>query len=192
MTALAEQQSELLAALFEPWASVEANLTIALQQAWPQAQYLRGLQAYRSNAAVMSQSVLLSAYPQTARLMGAEQFEGLAVHLWRTQPPTRGDLAQWGEGLADFLRSIPELMAHEAYLPDLAELEWALHAGKTAADVESSEPAPLAVIDSEFPIIELQNGKEWAGVSDQPGQRALVFRQGFKTACISIPKDIDL
>jgi Putative DNA-binding domain len=189
---LADQQSQLLAALFEPWHAVEANADVASQQSWSQGQYLRGLQAYRSNAAIMAQGVLKSTYPQTARLMGDEQFDGMAVHLWRTQPPTRGDLAQWGERLADFLRSIPELIAHEAYLPDLAELEWALHAGKTAADVESSEPAPLAVIDSEFPIIELQNGKEWAGVSDQPGQRALVFRQGFKTACISIPKDIPL
>ena len=188
----AQQQSQLLAALFDPWDSVESNTDVAAQQAWPQSQYLRGLQAYRSNAAVMAQGVLQSAYPQTARLMGEDQFGGMAVHLWRTQPPTRGDLAQWGEALADFLRSIPELMAHEPYLPDVAELEWALHCGKTAVDSQTDDPMPLDVIDSEFAIVDLQNGKEWTQVCDQQGQRALVYRQGFKTHCISIPKDVPL
>jgi hypothetical protein len=116
----------------------------------------------------------------------------LAVHLWRTQPPTHGDLAQWGGALADFFRAIADLMASEPYLPDLAQLEWALHAGKTAADAESSDPVPLSVVDSEFPIVLLQNGKGWADVADQPGQRALVYRQGFKPHCISISKDIAL
>jgi hypothetical protein len=189
---LADQQSLLLAALFDLWSAVEANPDMAAQQSWPQGQYLRGLQAYRSNAAIMAQGVLKSIYPQTARLMGDEQFEGMAVHLWRTHPPTRGDLAQWGESLADFLRSIPELMAHEPYLADLAELEWALHSGKTDPDSESGEPVPFDVIDSEFPIVDLQTGKEWGDLADENGQRALVYRQGFKTACISIPKDIPL
>ncbi len=189
---LAQQQAQLLNALFAPWASVQANTDLACQQAWPQDQYQRGLQAYRSNAAIMAQNVLKSAYPQTARLMGDEQFDGLAVHLWRTQPPERGDLAQWGEALADFLRSIPELVAHEPYLPDVANLEWALQAGKTAADSVSNDPVPLAVIDSEFAIVDLVGGKEWADVCDQEGQRALIYRLGFKTHCISISKDIAL
>jgi hypothetical protein len=189
---LAQQQSQLLAALFDPWVSVQANADVASQQAWPEHQYQRGLQAYRSNASVMAQGVLAAAYPTLKRLMGNEQLDGLAVHFWRTHPPVRGDLAQWGEGLADFLRTIPDLMTHEPYLPDVASLEWALQAGKTAADSASDDPVPLAVIDSEFAIVELVDGKEWADVSDQKGQRALVYRQGFKTACISISKDIAL
>lgn len=189
---LAEQQSQLLAALFDPWAAVQANTDAASQQAWPISQYQRGLQAYRSNASVMAQGVLGAAYPVLTRLMGGEQFDGLAVHFWRTQPPSRGDLAQWGAGLDDFLRAIPELMAYEPHLPDVASLEWALHVDKTAADSPTDEPVPLAVIDSEFAIVDLLSGKEWADVADQPGQRALVYRQGFKTNCISISKDIAL
>jgi Putative DNA-binding domain len=189
---LAQQQSQLLAALFDPWASVQANTDMASQQAWPASQYQRGLQAYRSNASVMAQGVLAAAYPTLTRLLGQYQFDGLAIHFWRTHPPVRGDLAQWGAGLDDFLRSIPELMAHEPYLPDVASLEWALHAGKTAADSASNDPVPLAVIDSEFAIVDLHSGKEWADVCDQEGQRALIYRLGFKTHCISISKDITL
>jgi Putative DNA-binding domain len=189
---LAQQQSQLLAALFDPWTSVQVNADVASQQAWPASQYQRGLQAYRSNASVIAQGVLTAAYPTLTRLMGQDQFEGLAVHFWRTQPPVRGDLAQWGVGLDDFLRAIPELVAHEPYLPDVASLEWALHAGKTAADSMTNDPIPLEVIDSEFAIVDLVGGKEWNTISDQDGQRALVYRQGFKTAVIAISKDIDL
>ena len=190
-TLLAQQQI-LLQGLFDSWDALEANTILTLQQAWPIGQYLRGLQAYRSNASVLAQQVLAAAYPTIKRLMGDEQFDGLAVHLWRTHPPSKGDLAQWGEALEDFLRAIPELMVSEPHLPDVTALEWALHAAKTAPDSGSVDPVPLAVIESEFPIVELVNGKNLEEVSDIEGQRALVYRQGFKTFCISIPKDTQL
>ncbi len=190
-TLLAQQQM-LLGGLFNSWAAVQANTALASQQSWPTGQYQRGLQAYRSNAAILAQQVLAAAFPTVRRLMGDEQFDGLAVHFWRTEPPTKGDLAQWGEGLEAFLRAIPELMQHEAYLPDVAALEWALHAGLTAADADSADPVPLALIESEFPIVDLHSGKSLEDISDKQGQSALVYRQGFKTACISIPKDAQL
>ena len=189
---LLTQQQILLQGLFDSWDALEANTTLTLQQAWPIAQYLRGLQAYRSNASVLAQQVLAVAYPTVKRFMGAEQFDGLAVHLWRTHPPSKGDLAQWGDALEDFLRAIPELMANEPHLPDVAALEWALHVAKTAPDSDSADPVPLALIDSEFPIVLLVSGKNLEEVSDIEGQRALVYRQGFKTFCISIPKDTQL
>ncbi len=189
---LIEQQRALLIALFDAAPSPEANRVLASQQAWPEGQYQRGLQAYRSNGAMLAQRVLAAAYPHVRRLMGDQQFDGLAVHFWRTHPPVKGDLAHWGEGLADFLRSIPELMQHEAYLPDVSALEWALHAGQTAPDSESDDPVPLALIESEFPIVDLINGKDWDELTDIQPQRALVYHQGFKTACISIPKDAQL
>ncbi len=189
---LLTQQQMLLGGLFDSWAGVQANAALASQQSWPEGQYQRGLQAYRSNASILAQQVLAAAFPNIKRLMGDEQFDGLAVHFWRMHPPYRGDLAQWGNELENFLRSIPELMEHEAYLPDVAALEWALHAGKTAADAESSDPVPLGLIESEFPIVDLVGGKEWGDISDIQGQRALVYRQGFKTACISIPKDASI
>ncbi|MEY4296144.1 MAG: hypothetical protein RLY82_1832 [Pseudomonadota bacterium] len=187
--ALFAQQQMLLSGLFDSWPAVQANEALASQQVWPEGQYQRGLQAYRSNASLLAQRVLAVAFPAVKRLMGGEQFDGLAVHFWRTQPPTKGDLAQWGEELADFLCGIPELMQHEAYLPDVAALEWAMHAGQTAPDTQTDDPVPLALVESEFPIVDLINGKGIEDVADLQPQRALVYRQGFKTACISIPKD---
>mgnify|MGYP000379006865 CR=1 FL=1 len=189
---LLAQQKMLLDGLFDPWPSVQANAALASQQAWPESQYQRGLQAYRSNAAILAQRVLAAAFPMVRRLMGGESFDGLAVHFWRRHPPTKGDLAQWGEGLEDFLRGVPELMQHEPYLPDVAALEWALHAGQTAPDSDSNDPVPFALIESEFPIADLVNGKNFEDLSDIQPQRALVYRQGFKTACISIPKDAQI
>lgn len=190
-TLLAQQQM-LLSGLFDTWTSVQANAALASQQAWPASQYQRGLQAYRSNATILAQRVLAAAFPTVRRLMGDESFDELAVHFWWTHPPTKGDLAQWGAGLETFFRAIPELMQHEAHLPDVAALEWALHVGQTAPDSHSSDPVPLALIESEFPIVDLINGKKWSDISDIEGQRALVYRQGFKTSCISIPKDAQI
>ena len=190
-TLLAQQQI-LLNALFDTWPSVQANAALAAQQTWPAGQYQRGLQAYRSNASLLAQRVLAAAFPTLKRLMGDESFDGLAVHFWRTHPPTKGDLAQWGEELEGFLRTIPELMQHEAYLPDVVALEWALHAGLTAADSDSIDPVPLALIESEFPIVDFVNGKNVEDLSGIQAQRALVYRQGFKTTCISIPKDAQI
>ena len=190
--ALIAQQQMLLAGLFDTWTSVQANAALAFEQAWPVGQYQRGLQAYRSNASLLAQRVLAAAFPTVRRLMGDESFDGLAVHFWRTHPPTKGDLAQWGEGLEDFLRTIPELMQHEAHLPDVAALEWALHVGLTAADSESTDPVPLALIESEFPIVDLVSGKNLEDLEGIQPQRALVYRQGFKTSCISISKEAQL
>ena len=189
---LLAQQQMLLDGLFDLWPAVQANAALASQQAWPASQYQRGLQAYRSNAAILAQRVLAAAFPTLKRLMGDEQFDGLAVHFWRAHPPAKGDLAQWGEGLEAFLRAVPDLMLHEAHLPDVAALEWALHAGQTAPDQASHDPVPLTLVESEFPIVDLINGKEWEAIADIQPQRALVYRQGFKTACISIPKDAQL
>jgi len=41
-------------------------------------------------------------------------------------------------------------------------------------------PTGHALIESEFSIVDLVNGKEWSDISDTQEQRALVFRQGLK------------
>lgn len=98
---------------------------------------LRGLRAYRANAQALAASALQAVYPTMEQLLGSENFEHLAHDLWRAQPPQRGDLAQWGEGLARYLSEVPQLQSlldWHAYLPDMARVEWALHQAATASD----------------------------------------------------------
>ena len=109
----------------------------------------RGLQAYQSHGLALAERALGVAYPVIAQLMGDENFSALAQHFWRQQPPTCGDMAQWGEGLANFLAAAPQLAA-EPYLADVARVEWALHRAAFAADA-LPDPASFACLSAEPP-----------------------------------------
>jgi hypothetical protein len=93
----------------------------------------RGLAAYRAHAGALAERALAAAYPTVQQLMGEESFALMARDLWRQQPPQAGDMALWGEALADFIAQVPTLAA-EPYLPDTARLEWALHRLQAAPD----------------------------------------------------------
>ena len=93
----------------------------------------RGLQAYRVNAQALSAKSLAAVFPQLQALLGEASFEAMAWAFWRACPPSQGDLAQWGGGLADFLAAQDGM---DAAPLDLARLEWALHLAEGAADVE--------------------------------------------------------
>jgi hypothetical protein len=95
----------------------------------------RGLAAYRANAHASAERALLAAYPVLAQLIGAENFAYLARDFWHQHPPQRGDLAQWGSALPQFVAATTQL-ADTPYLPDVAAIEWALHTCATAADAE--------------------------------------------------------
>jgi len=112
----------------------------------------RGLQAYRANAAALAERVLAAAFPTVAQLLGAAAVAGLARAHWHAEPPRRGDLAQWGEGLPDFIAADPQLAA-EPYLADVARLDWAVHLAEQAADAPPlcGPPAGLAHLVSNDP-----------------------------------------
>jgi hypothetical protein len=207
---LAAAQQALLQALYLPrQADAIKNIAAYAQgvRAGGQNNLQRGLQAYRSNGHVLAQRVLVAAYPVVAELLGAESFDGLARHFWQSQPPARGDLAQWGREFAAFLAALPDLVGEEPYLPDVARVEWALHASATAADgqadmasfalLESTEPGALTLLlsagvtalASRFPVVSivqahlagepslLEAGERLRG---QVQEAALVWRQGLK------------
>lgn len=131
MSTLAHQQQLLLDALLA-WPAKNAIKNIANKIDDTGA---RGLKAYQANGHALAHSALQAAYPVVAQLMGAEGFVDLARALWHAQPPTRGDIAQWGGGLPDFLERSAQLQ-DEPYLPDVARVEWALHLCAGAPDAE--------------------------------------------------------
>ena len=109
----------------------------------------RGLQSYQSHGLALAQRALGAAYPVIAQLVGDENFAAVAQHFWRQQPPTCGDMAQWGAGLANFLAVAPQLAA-EPYLADVARVEWALHRASFAADA-LPDPASFACLSAQAP-----------------------------------------
>lgn len=99
-----------------------------------QAQALSGLRAYRANGLAVAHRALMAAYPSVAAMIGEEAMQVLARDLWWHAPPTLGDLARWGGGLAEWLASFEPLAAYP-WLPDCARLDWAVHCAATLADV---------------------------------------------------------
>ncbi|WP_341917303.1 putative DNA-binding domain-containing protein [Polaromonas sp. YR568] len=166
----------------------------------------RGLLVYRANGHALAERALAAAYPVLFQFMGEENFAMLARHFWSAHPPSRGDMACWGEDLAGFVDAAPQL-ADEPCLGDVARLEWLMHATATAADVEADFPsfallasedaAPLslalgagvALLASASPVVSIVNAHLLGQPSlQEAGQRlaagcaehALVWRQGFK------------
>lgn len=201
---LAHEQALLLAALF----GESGDLTHTFKGVGLNPQ--RGLQALRANGEALAQRALTAAYPVTAELMGSESFEPLASLFWKQQPPERGDIAQWGAGLAAFLDAAPQL-ADEPFLGDVARVEWLLHCAATArdavADVASlallagdapGQPtlvlsAGVALLASSWPVVSIIAAHQLPGdektsalaqaaglLQEGTGERALVWRQGFK------------
>jgi hypothetical protein len=205
-TSLREQQEALLRALWSPrhedaaesWSANAAGLA----NGWR-----RGLVAYRSNAHELAPRALAGAYPVVAQLLGEDNFKPLANALWRSTPPSRGDLAQWGGGLADLIESLPDLRDEEPYLADVARAEWLLHEAATAPDgaldaasfqlLAQHDPAALtlvlcpgaAVLSSAYPVVSVINAHvqqepslEKAGqrLRDAMAESALVWREGAK------------
>lgn len=114
---LAQQQNDLLAAIFEPHADMP----------------LRGIAAYRAHARASAERALQTAYPVITQLVGDENFGYLARDYWHQHPPSCGDLAQWGSDLPLFIAASKPL-ADVPYLADVAQIEWTLHVCAGSAD----------------------------------------------------------
>jgi hypothetical protein len=145
MTGLAQQQQALLDALF----AMPNQYAIKIIAACAIDTGARGLKAYKTNGHMLAQRALAGAYPVVAQLLGDESFGDLARALWHAHPPVRGDVAQWGAALAEFVRTSPQLQ-DEPYLHDVATVEWALHRCATAAN-GAAELATLALLTTHDP-----------------------------------------
>ena len=140
MSALAAQQEALLAALLaHPDEDAIESLAVHLINT-----RARGLKAYQANGHALAERALQAAYPVLTQLLGEDSLADLARAFWHAQPPVRGDLALWGDGLAGFIQASEQLAA-EPYLPDVARVEWALHHSASAAD-QPHDPASFALL----------------------------------------------
>ena len=92
-----------------------------------------GLAVYHRNALASRLSALAAAYPVVRRLVGAAFFEEAAARYARARPSASGDLNAYGAGFAGFIENYAPARSLE-YLPDVARLEWALHASAHACD----------------------------------------------------------
>jgi hypothetical protein len=133
MSDLARQQQMLLAALFA-WPRDAALAALAQGVADPNG---RGFMVYQANGHMLAQRALAGAYPVLAQLLGTSSVAQLARALWHAHPPQRGDVAQWGADLADWI-SASDQLREEPYLCDVARVEWAMHLAESAPDSEPS------------------------------------------------------
>lgn len=201
---LAAQQQALLSALFGDSLQVQGLLD--------DTQTERGLHAYRANGHALAERALAAAYPVIAALLGADAFNQLARAFWHHQPPLRGDLAQWGDALPNFLLAAEDLQGLP-YLPDVARLEWRLHeaagAGDASLDAASFERlshedpdglglrlAPgTSLLHSGFPVVSIvlahgADGPDFDTVGqrlrDGVGETALVWRDGLRSRLTTV------
>lgn len=176
------------------------------------ARFERGLAAYRANAGALAERALVAAFPTVAPLLGADAFAALARAFWHAAPPQRGDMALWGEALADFIGADAQL-ASEPYLADVARLDWAVHVATQAADAQApsglerladGDPATLvlwlqagtALIESAHPVVAIWQAHRRddadrfapvrAAFEAGAGETALVQRQGWRTEVIAL------
>lgn len=151
-TSLAHEQQALLAALWAPAqdAAMQAVAGVATPlRAGAQAHLERAVMAYRAHGRALAPRALAAAFPVLAQLLDEENFGALARAFWLAQPPALGDIAQWGAGLAEFVRHAPQLF-DEPYLADVAQVEWALHRLAFAPDA-TPDPASFSLLTTQDP-----------------------------------------
>jgi hypothetical protein len=177
------------------------------------ARFERGLAAYRANAGALAERALAAAFPTLQQLLGEESFAGLARAFWQRRPPSSGDMARWGAGLADFVAG-DDTLASEPYLADVVRLEWAVHQAAFAADatpprglqhLSTHDPAELwlrlapgtALVSSPHPVASIWTAHQHtaadrfaavhAAFHAGSGESALVARVGWRVDVTLLP-----
>ena len=84
----------------------------------------RLLQVYRNNVHTSLTGALQAVYPVVTLLVGTAFLAYAADSYLRRYPSRSGNLHDFGREFAEFLHTFPAAMAL-AYLPQVAQLEWA-------------------------------------------------------------------
>ncbi|SDW57998.1 Putative DNA-binding domain-containing protein [Ruegeria halocynthiae] len=104
----------------------------------------RRFSVYRNNVAVSLTEAMHQAFPVIARLLGAQNMDGLSGIFLRQHPPTSPLMMLYGDEFPTFLEGMEQL-SHLGYLPDVARLELALRHAYHAADSQSIDPDALSI-----------------------------------------------
>jgi hypothetical protein len=103
----------------------------------------RRFNVYRNNVYAGLLGVLEARYPAVQRILGEEFFRAMARIFIDQAPPRSPVLLEYGRGFAEFLETF-EPISDEPYLPDVARLEWKMHAARHAADCSAIRAGDLA------------------------------------------------
>jgi hypothetical protein len=102
----------------------------------------RRFDVYRNNVVAGLSNALETAFPVLRKLLGEQNFKGLAGIYVRKHPPATPLIMFFGAEMPGFLEGLPQL-AHLPYLPDVARLELAMREAYHAADADPIAPETL-------------------------------------------------
>ena len=97
------------------------------------------LAIYRHHVFTTLTEVLKAAYPVVCRLVDERFFAYAANQYIRQQPPTGPCLFEYGASFPHFLADFPPCR-ELVYLPDVAQLEWAMHVAWHAEEATPANP----------------------------------------------------